>query len=74
MATVLAVLFAAILGLVFLLWGYLVFLVMLPIWGFFAGFWLGAAGLSLFLGQGFLATVTGGIVGFILGLIGAVLS
>jgi hypothetical protein len=74
MATVLAVLFAAILGVVFLLWGYRVFLVMLPIWGFFAGFWLGAAGISLFLGQGFLATVTGWVAGFILGVIGAVLS
>ena len=74
MATVLAVLFAAILGLAFLLWGYRIFLVMLPIWGFFAGFWLGAAGIALFLGQGFLATVTGWVVGFILGVIGAVLS
>ena len=74
MATVLAVLFAAILGVAFLLWGYRIFLVMLPIWGFFAGFWLGAAGISLFLGQGFLATVTGWVVGFLLGVIGAVLS
>lgn len=74
MATVMAVLFAAILGIGFLLWGYRIFLVMLPIWGFFAGFWLGAAGISLFLGQGFLATVTGWVIGFILGVIGAVLS
>jgi hypothetical protein len=74
MSTVLAVLFAAIMGVFFLLWGYRVFLVMLPIWGFFAGFWLGAAGVTLFLGQGFLATVTGWVIGFILGLIGAVLS
>jgi hypothetical protein len=59
---------------VFLLWGYRVFLVMLPIWGFFAGFWLGAAGITLFLGQGFLATVTGWVAGFILGVIAAVLS
>ena len=74
MATVLAVLFAAILGVVLLIWGYRIFLVMLPIWGCFAGFWLGAAGISLFLGQGFLATVTGWVVGFILGVIGALLS
>lgn len=74
MATVLAVLFAAILGAMFLLWGYRVFLVMLPVWGFFAGFWLGAAGISLFLGQGFLATVSGWVVGFILGVIGALAS
>ena len=74
MSTVLAVLFAAIIGIGFLLWGYRIFLVMLPIWGFFAGFWLGAGGISLFLGQGFLATVTGWVVGFALGVIGAVLS
>jgi len=74
MSTVLAVLFATIMGAFFLLWGYRVFLVMLPIWGFFAGFWLGAAGVSLFLGQGFLVTVTGWVIGFILGVIGAVLS
>jgi hypothetical protein len=74
METVLAVLFAAILGVAFLLWGYRIFLVMLPIWGFFAGFWLGAAGISLFLGQGFLATVTGWVAGFLLGVIAAVLS
>jgi len=74
MATVLAVLFAAILGAMFLLWGYRVFLVMLPVWGFFAGFWLGAAGISLFLGQGFLVTITGWVVGFILGVIGALAS
>jgi len=74
MATVLAVLFAAIMGAFFLLWGYRVFLVMLPIWGFFAGFWLGAAGISLFLGQGFLATVSGWVVGFLLGVVGAALS
>ncbi len=74
MSTVLAVLFAAIMGVFFLLWGYRVFLVMLPIWGFFAGFWLGAAGISLFLGQGFLATVTGWVAGFFIGVVGAVLS
>lgn len=74
MSTVLAVLFAAIMGAFFLLWGYRVFLVMLPIWGFFAGFWLGAAGISLLLGQGFLATVTGWVIGFIIGVVGAVLS
>jgi len=73
-ATLLAVLFAAILGLAILLFGYRLFLVMLPIWGFFAGFWLGASAISLLIGQGFLATITGWVVGFIVGVILAVLS
>ena len=73
-ATLLAVLFAAILGLAILLFGYRLFLVMLPIWGFFAGFWLGASAISVLIGQGFLATITGWVVGFIVGVILAVLS
>ena len=73
-ATILAVIFAAILGALICFLGYRVFLVMLPIWGFFAGFWLGAAGVTLFLGEGFLATVTGWVVGFVIGLVGALLS
>lgn len=74
LATILAVLFAAVLGLAILLFGYRLFLVMLPIWGFFAGFWLGASAISLLIGQGFLATVTGWVIGFIVGVILAVLS
>jgi hypothetical protein len=70
----LAALLAAILGLAFLFYGYRLFLVMLPIWGFFAGFWLGAQGVNLLLGSGFLATTTGWVVGFVLGLITALLS
>lgn len=69
-----AALVAALLGLAFCFMGYRLFLVMLPIWGFFAGFWLGAEGVSLIFGTGFLATVTGWVVGFVAGLIGALLS
>ncbi len=54
--------------------GYRLFLVLLPIWGFFAGFWLGAEGVSLLFGGGFLATVTGWVVGFVIGLFGALFS
>ena len=71
---IVAALFALVLGLAFLLYGYRLFLVMLPIWGFFAGFWMGAQGIQWLLGQGFLATTTGWVMGFILGLIFAVLS
>jgi hypothetical protein len=61
-------------GLAFAFWGFRVFLVLLPIWGFFAGFLLGANGVDYLLGDGFLATTMGWVVGFILGLIFAVLS
>lgn len=62
------------LGLAALLSGYRVFLLLLPIWGFFAGFFIGATVITLLLGDGFLVTVTGWVVGFILGLIFAILS
>jgi hypothetical protein len=61
-------------GLAFAFWGFRVFLLLLPIWGFFAGFILGANGVEYLLGDGFLATTSGWVVGFILGLIFAVLS
>lgn len=66
--------FSFLLGLAMLLYGYRVFLVLLPVWGFFAGFWLGAEIVSLIFSQGFLAAVTGWIVGFVLGIIFALLS
>jgi len=74
LATWLLALFAVLLGLGFCFVGYRLFLVMLPIWGFFAGFWIGAQATSLLLGSGFLGTTTGLIVGFVVGIIGAVLS
>ena len=67
-------LFAFGLGLMLLLWGYRSFLVMLPIFGFFAGFWLGAQLISAIFGTGFLADVTGLFTGFIVGLVAAVFS
>lgn len=62
-------LFALLVGAAFSLWGYRIFLVLLPIWGFFAGFWLGAHGITMLFGDGFLATTTGWIVGFVTGLL-----
>jgi hypothetical protein len=67
-------LFAFAIGLVLLLWGYRAFLAMLPIFGFFAGLWLGAHTISVLFGSGFLADVTGLIVGLVTGLVFAVLS
>lgn len=54
--------------------GYRLFLVLLPIWGFFFGFVLGAQTIQIIFSQGFLATITGWVVGFIVGAIFAVLS
>jgi Domain of unknown function (DUF4203) len=62
------------LGAAIMLLGYRLALILLPIWGFFAGFLLGAQLLQEFFGDGFLATTTSWIVGVILGLLFAVLS
>ena len=70
-------LLALAIGLAFAFYGFKLFLILLPIWGFFAGFLIGAELISSLLGgadAGFLATVTGWVVGFILGLVFAVLS
>lgn len=68
-------------GLLFLLFGlgvafsgYRVFLVLLPIWGFFFGFGLGAQTLQVLFGIGFLATITSWLAGFFVGALFAVLS
>lgn len=54
--------------------GYRFFLFLLPIWGFFFGFGLGAQSIQALLGDAFFATVTSWVVGFGLALIFAVLS
>jgi hypothetical protein len=54
--------------------GYRLFLFLLPIWGFFFGFGLGAQTLQVIFGVGFLATVSSWVAGFIVGAIFAVLS
>jgi hypothetical protein len=72
--TIIGGLILLLIGLAFTFYGYRLFLVMLPIWGFFAGFWLGASALTLLFGDGFLATTTSWIVGFIVGLLVALFS
>jgi hypothetical protein len=67
-------LIALFLGLVVAFAGYRLFLTLLPFWGFFFGFALGAQSLQLLFGVGFLATVTSWVVGFVVGAIFAVLS
>jgi hypothetical protein len=54
--------------------GYRFFLVLLPIWGFFFGLFLGAQSVQALFGQEFLATVTSWVVGFVVGALFAVLS
>ena len=65
---------AIIVGLVALLYGYRLFLILLPIWGFFSGFAIGATATSALFGGGFLATLVGWVIGFFVGLVFAVLS
>jgi hypothetical protein len=74
LTVIVAALFVAALGAALCFVGYRIFLVLLPIIGFFAGFWLGAEVVSIIFGTGFLATVTAWIVGFLAGLVVAVLS
>ena len=63
-----------VLGLVVCFYGLKFFFVLLPVWGFIAGFFLGAQGIQALLGGGFLATGASWIVGVVLGVIFAVAS
>lgn len=54
--------------------GYRFFLLLLPIFGFVAGFYVGSAAVTAIFGNGFLSEVTGWIVGFIGGVAFALLS
>lgn len=65
---------ALLLGLAVTFSGYRLFLILLPIWGFFFGFGLGAETLQVLFGVGFLATISSWVVGFLVGAAFAVLS
>lgn len=65
---------AILFGLVMAFMGYRLMWIVLPIFGFFFGFALGAQTLQFLFGVGFLATITSWIVGFVVGAIFAVLS
>ena len=67
-------LIALLFGLAMAFAGYRLFLVLLPIWGFFFGFMLGAQAIQAIFGEAFLATVTSWVVGFIVAGIFAVLA
>jgi len=61
-------------GAAFTFYGFKFFLVLLPLWAFVVGFAAGAQALSTLFGDGFLATVSGWVVGFVLGAVFAVIS
>jgi len=54
--------------------GYRFFLVLLPIWGFFIGFSVGAQAIQAIFGTAFLSDVTSWIVGFVVAVLFAILS
>lgn len=62
------------LGAVFCFVGYRFFRILIAIWGFFAGFNLGAAGAVALFGSNFLGTATGWIFGLVVGLVLAALA
>jgi hypothetical protein len=71
---VFASLLIILLGLALCFAGYRFFIIILPIWGFFAGFQFGASILTNLFGQGFLTTVIGWVIGLLVGIFAAVLA
>jgi hypothetical protein len=61
-------------GLGFVFYGFGLFLILLPIWAFFFGFLFGAGVVTALFNDGFLATVTGWVVGFFVGILFAALA
>ena len=61
-------------GAAFCFAGYRFFRILIAIWGFFAGFNLGASGMAALFGQNFLGTVTGWVLGIVVGLVIAMLA
>jgi hypothetical protein len=74
MQLIVAALAAALLGTLLYFLGYRIFLVLLPVWGFFAGLWFGLEVVRLIMGKGFFATSAGFIAGFAIGILVAALS
>ena len=63
-----------VIGLAFCFYGYFAMRIVIPIWGFFAGFMLGAGATSFFDNSEFLSTVLGWILGLAVGLLFAALA
>ena len=67
-------LLGVVLGVAFCFAGFRYFLSLLPIWGLFVGFMVGAEATAVLLGEGFLGSVVGIAVGIVLALVFALLS
>lgn len=67
-------LFTILIGLGLTFAGYQFFRVLIPLWGFFAGFSWGAQALAIGMGTGFLTTLFGWTVGIVVGLVIAALA
>jgi hypothetical protein len=62
------------LGAAFCFAGFRFFLILLPIWGLFTGFMVGAGATATLLGEGFLASTLGIVVGVVVAIVFALLS
>lgn len=65
---------ASMFGALMCFFGYRMFLFLLPLWGFFFGFSLGAQSIQVLFGGSFLGDVTSWVVGFVVAVIFALLS
>jgi len=74
LATVIAASFVLLLGAVVVFFGYRLFWIILPIWGFFFGLAIGGQGVQAIFGDGFLSTAFSWIMAFAVGLLFALLS
>jgi hypothetical protein len=63
-----------VLGAAFCFAGFRYFLLLLPIWGLFVGFMVGAGATATLLGEGFLGSVLGIVVGVVVAIVFALLS
>jgi hypothetical protein len=61
-------------GAAFTFYGFKFFLILLPLWAFVVGFSAGAQAVGQLFNEGFLSTITGWVVGFVLGAVFAVIS
>src|SRR5436190_18762460 len=74
MKDVLVGIVAIFIGAVFCFWGYYAMRIVIPIWGAFAGFMLGAGAVSAFDDHEFLSTALGWVLGIFIGLLFAVIA
>jgi hypothetical protein len=71
LTTILVGIVLLLLGIAFCFYGYKAFMVLLPVVGFIAGFYVGAQAMQIALNEGFLATTLSVVVGLGSGIIGA---